>query len=152
MFHPRTTFRAAAVLGAVAATTVALAPSALAGPDNRHTIPVQVNCADGSSYSLTTLDADSPWGAFHYASGTGAVIPAYYSDVHVRVSTSDGTVLFENDSSDYTPRGAVPDGLGEIKDCAFQITDSFPDPDLGQLTTTVDVALGLWVAPAGRSR
>lgn len=152
MFHHRTTFRAMAVLGAVAATTVALASSALAGPDNRHTIPVQVSCADGSDYSLTTLDADSPWGAFHDISGSGAVIPVYYSHVHVRVSTSDGTVLFEDDSSDYTPRGAAPDGLGEIKDCAFQISDSDPDPDLGQVTTTVDVALGLWVPPAGRSR
>jgi hypothetical protein len=153
MFHHRNALRAVAVLGTAAAATAALAPSALAAPDNRHTIPLQVGCSDGSSYSLSTLDADSPWGAFHSVTGHGAVQPVYYRDVHVSVYTADGdTLLFEDDDSDYTPRGGVPDAIGEVKDCSFTISGTEPDPDLGQVLIRIDVELGLRVAPSGSLR
>jgi hypothetical protein len=153
MFHHRTILRAAAALCAAAAGTAALAPSALAAPDNRHTIPVQVSCSDGSSYSLSTLDADSPWGAFHDVTGHEVFLPAYYNGVRVQVYTADGgTLLFEDDSPDYTPRGTVPDQLGEVKDCSFVIRSTEEDPDLGEVLIRIDVELGLWVAPSGATR
>jgi hypothetical protein len=157
MVHHRTMFRVAAALGAAAtaaAATSALAPSALAAPDNRHTIPVDVTCSDGSSYSLSTLDADSPWGAFHDVTTSEVFVPVYYSDVHVQVfmADDDRTPLFDDHTSDYNPRGAVPAALGEVKDCSFVITSREEDPDLGELLVRVDIELGLRVSPSVRSR
>ncbi len=151
MFSPKSAAKAVAVAGAAAAATGALAPSALAAPENRHTLPVQVSCTDGSSYLLSTLDTDSPWGALHDVHGSGTFIPVYYRDVHVQVSTADGTVPFEEDSPDYTPRGAVPEQMGEVKDCSFEITDTEEDPNLGTVVTRIHIELGLLVTPAGRS-
>jgi hypothetical protein len=146
----RASVRLATIFGAAVTATVAFSPAATASPDNRHTIPVQVDCADGTSYALSTLDADSPWAAFHGVVGTGTFIPAYYGDVLVQVFTADGsTLLFEDDSPGYAPRGAVPDGLGEIKDCSFIISNLENDPALGEVMIRVQIELGLWVAPQG---
>lgn len=146
----RSSSRVAAVLGAAVTATAAFSTAATASPDNRHTIPVQVDCSDGSSYALTTLDANNPWAAFHGVEGTRTLMPAYYSDVLVQVLSADGrTLLFENDSPDYTPRGSVPDGLGEIKDCSFVISSIEKTPELGEVLVRVQIELGLWVAPQG---
>ena len=147
---PRASFSVAAILGAAVTATAAFSTAATASPDNRHTVPVQVDCSDGSSYALSTLDADSPWAAFHGVVGTGTFMPAYYSDVLVQVFTADGSsLLVEDDSPDDTPRGVVPDGLGEIKDCSFVISSIEETPDLGEVLVRVRIELGLWVAPQG---
>jgi hypothetical protein len=153
MLHQHIRLKAAAALGAAVTASVAFAPSAVAAPTNGHTIPVSVICSDGSSYALSTLDTNSPWAAFHDVAGTATLVPVYYSDVDVRVYTADGaTLLFEEDSADYTPRGAVPAGLGQIKRCSFEIVSPAEDPDLGSVMIRVDIELGLWVAPGGSSR
>jgi hypothetical protein len=146
----RASVRLATMLGAAVTATAAFSTAATASPDNRHTIPVQVDCSDGTSYALSILDADSPWAAFHGVAGTGTLIPAYYSDVLVQGFTADGsTLLFEDDSPGYAPRGVVPAGLGEIKDCSFIISSVENDPDLGEVMIRVQIELGLWVAPQG---
>lgn len=153
MYQQRIKRRAAAMIGTAVTASLAFAPSAMAAPDNTHTLPVDLSCSDGSSYTLSTLDTNSPWAAFHDVTGTVTFVPVYYRDVDVRVYTADGgTLLFEDDSSHYTPRGALPERLGVIKDCSFVITSTQDDADLGDVIVRVAIDLGLRVTPAGGSR
>lgn len=129
----------------LAAATVPLAAvSATADPKGE---TLDVTCDNGRTYTVTT-NGNGEFTPAHDTSSTTVLVPTSFSGFSYTVTDADGNVVDSGSEDGVTYKGRSQRARGTSVTCTFSATETFMDPELGELTATFTGGVAGFTTPA----
>ena len=134
------------VLAAPALALLAVPLAAPAAHADPKTEPFPVVCDNGVTYSAV-INGNGDWRSAHDTASSTVLIPTSFGPQSWTLTAADGTVL-DSGTDPALVKGAAERPRATATTCTFTITQTFTDPDLGELTFVIGGEVRAFTTPA----
>jgi hypothetical protein len=131
------------VTGLAIAGSLASASAAWADPPGEL---VPLVCDNGITYEVA-VNGNGAFTPGHDLASTAILVPTAFGEFHGTLTDGDGNLIDEFVDPAVVKGSSGSHGRATTTSCTFTITESFEDPELGQLTFTGEGSVTGFVTP-----
>ena len=134
------------LLSVPALALVAVPLAAPAAHADTKTTPFPLVCDNGTTYSAL-INGNGVWRSAHDTASRTVLVPTSFGPQSWTLTDADGNVL-DSGTDPALVKGAAEKPRGTATTCSFEITQTFTDPALGELTYAITGDVTAFTTPA----